>query len=164
MTAYAHTKSDPHGTVLPRETWEPLFTAFGSSATACGGTDCPSCRSLVADHGHIDKVAWWTTQFASSSFQILSFQLNAPRASSSCGVILYYSLDFPTFPFIVHCSPMYLYACRICSRTASAIAASSSRFSSLSTTIPSWFKLCRFHFSRSCISSRRFLMVSGTKD
>jgi hypothetical protein len=41
--------------------WEPLFTA---DCPALEGKDCIACADLHADHGHLNKVAWWTSKFA----------------------------------------------------------------------------------------------------
>ena len=55
---YAHTHPD-----FPSdcEKWEPLFTA---DCPALEGKDCMACTDLHASHGHLNKVAWWTSKFA----------------------------------------------------------------------------------------------------
>ena len=60
---YAHT--------LPGKTeeqWEPLFTAFGEAADECQRERCKKCEEMHPDHGHLNKVAFWTAKFASEMF------------------------------------------------------------------------------------------------
>jgi len=49
--------------------WEPLFTPFGDGEGVCRRRDCEACRALLPDHGHLNKVAWWTGNFASEMFR-----------------------------------------------------------------------------------------------
>lgn len=62
MNACAHTHpGDP-------SKWEPLFTSFGEGEDRCQRETCEKCRSLEPQHGHLNKVAWWTAKFASEMF------------------------------------------------------------------------------------------------
>lgn len=65
MNFYAHTlpgQSDP-------QFWESLFTPFGSNPdTKCQREHCQKCWTLTPDHGHLNKVAYWTARFASEMF------------------------------------------------------------------------------------------------
>lgn len=65
MPPYAHTHpnfpSDP-------SKWEPLFTPFGDGPDQCRREHCDKCRSLDSDHGHLNKVAYWTAKFAAEMF------------------------------------------------------------------------------------------------
>jgi len=65
MRFYAHTKSDPDGTPRPQEEWEPLFSE--GCATLQGG-ECEKCQSLDPQHGHLNKVAYLASKFASEMF------------------------------------------------------------------------------------------------
>jgi CRISPR-associated endonuclease/helicase Cas3 len=66
---YAHSKQRTDRTPAPLDEWEPLFTPFaGESGTGCGKRNCPRCASLEPDHGHLNKVAWWTAKFAGEMF------------------------------------------------------------------------------------------------
>lgn len=62
---YAHTHPD-----FPDDPsqWEPLFTHFGEAADQCQGRYCDQCRRLQPDHGHLNKVAFWTARFAAEMF------------------------------------------------------------------------------------------------
>jgi CRISPR-associated endonuclease/helicase Cas3 len=60
---YAHTLPE-----RPREEWEPLFTPFGDGADLCQRESCQKCQRLEPDHGHLNKVAYWTAKFASEMF------------------------------------------------------------------------------------------------
>ena len=62
---YAHTHPD-----FPDDPskWEPLFTPFGEAAGQCQGPNCPNCQRLQPDHGHLNKVAFWTASFAAEMF------------------------------------------------------------------------------------------------
>lgn len=71
IPAKAHTKGDRI------EDWEDLFTPFGDEldpddpASACSGRNaspCPHCENLHPNHGHLNKVAWWTAKFAAEMF------------------------------------------------------------------------------------------------
>ena len=66
---FAHTKTSPDGSVSPKEEWEPLFTAFGEDPeTGCTGESCIYCTTQADHHGHLNKVAWWSAQFAAAMF------------------------------------------------------------------------------------------------
>jgi CRISPR-associated endonuclease/helicase Cas3 len=53
----------------PSSAWEPLFTPFGDDpATHCQRDSCSKCRDLAPDHGHLNKVAYWTATFAAAMF------------------------------------------------------------------------------------------------
>lgn len=65
MTAYAHTHPDH---LNDPSRWEPLFTPFGDAANECQRESCEKCRDLSPDHGHLNKVAWWSAKFASEMF------------------------------------------------------------------------------------------------
>lgn len=52
----------------PPEDWEPLFTPFGPGADQCQRDTCEQCRALNRDHGHLNKVAFWSAKFASEMF------------------------------------------------------------------------------------------------
>lgn len=60
MPFYAHTLSKPDGTPAPESEWEPLFTPFGPSPSECQRDTCEKCRALEPQHGHLNKVAYWT--------------------------------------------------------------------------------------------------------
>ncbi len=66
---YAHTA--PEG--LP---WEPLFTP---ECAALGGGACDACERLDPSHGHLNKVAWWTANFAGEMFPNGSEESRAVR-------------------------------------------------------------------------------------
>jgi CRISPR-associated endonuclease/helicase Cas3 len=55
---YAH--SAPEG-----QPWEPLFT---ESCRALNGKHCEACESMAPTHGHLNKVAWHTANFAAQMF------------------------------------------------------------------------------------------------
>jgi CRISPR-associated endonuclease/helicase Cas3 len=59
---YAHTNPASGGN---RSRWEPLFT---SDCPALSGDHCQACENLARDHGHLNKVAWWTAKFAEAMF------------------------------------------------------------------------------------------------
>ena len=63
MEFYAHSLPD-----RPSSEWEPLFTLFGEGDKECRGRDCQKCESLEHDHGHLNKVAWWSAKFAAEMF------------------------------------------------------------------------------------------------
>jgi CRISPR-associated endonuclease/helicase Cas3 len=71
---YAHTLPD-----RPQEDWEPLFTEIGDSNITCQGRGCEKCQRLEADHGHLNKVAFWAAKFASEMFRTSS--IDATSAS-----------------------------------------------------------------------------------
>ncbi len=62
---YAHTHPD-----FPNdpEKWELLFTPFGDGLGECQHETCDECRALLSDHGHLNKVAFWTAKFAAEMF------------------------------------------------------------------------------------------------
>jgi CRISPR-associated endonuclease/helicase Cas3 len=61
---FAHT--DP---VWPNDPtrWEPLFTP---GCPALSGEQCDACERLDRNHGHLNKVAWWTAKFAEEMFPL----------------------------------------------------------------------------------------------
>jgi len=63
VTHYAHTLKDQ-----PREKWEPLFTHFGEGESECQHATCQKCESMAPNHGHLNKVAYWTAKFAAEMF------------------------------------------------------------------------------------------------
>jgi hypothetical protein len=66
---YAHSKLRANGSPAPLDEWEPLFTPFDDvSAISCRGSGCPLCETLEPDHGHLNKVAFWTARFALEMF------------------------------------------------------------------------------------------------
>jgi len=68
MPACAHTKTRPDGSTAPNSEWEPLFTPFGAGSDECQREQCKKCKHLEPNHGHLNKVAWWTAKFASDMF------------------------------------------------------------------------------------------------
>jgi len=65
MKFYAHTKTNPDGTVAPENEWEPLYTED------CGtlrGEACEKCEGLEPRHGHLNKVAYLAGKFAEEMF------------------------------------------------------------------------------------------------
>lgn len=62
---YAHTLPG-----RPSEEWESLFTSFGDGADECQRENCQKCQQLASDHGHLNKVAWWTAKFACEMFAL----------------------------------------------------------------------------------------------
>jgi CRISPR-associated endonuclease/helicase Cas3 len=60
---YAHTLEG-----RPSSEWEPLFTPFGEGPEECQREICEECQRLEPNHGHLNKVAWWTAKFASEMF------------------------------------------------------------------------------------------------
>ncbi|MCB1130365.1 MAG: CRISPR-associated endonuclease Cas3'' [Verrucomicrobiae bacterium] len=65
MKLFAHTHPDQPS---DPSKWEPLFTPFGDSPNQCQGDACEKCRSLVPDHGHLNKVAYKCSMFAADMF------------------------------------------------------------------------------------------------
>jgi CRISPR-associated endonuclease/helicase Cas3 len=66
----AHSKQLPDGSFAPIEEWEPLFTRFDEApAIRCSRSACPKCEGLEPNHGHLNKVAWWTSTFAGEMFR-----------------------------------------------------------------------------------------------
>ena len=58
---FAHTAADG-------KPWEPLFTPFGEGPMECEKMTCKACLSLQPDHGHLNKVAFWTAKLAGEMF------------------------------------------------------------------------------------------------
>ncbi len=75
MNFYAHT--DPKSS-NPAD-WEPLFTPFGDGEEECAGHSCKKCARLERNHGHLNKVAWWTAKFAEEMFPVQSAEAKAAR-------------------------------------------------------------------------------------
>ncbi len=48
--------------------WEPLFTPFGDGPQECQRESCAKCRELDPYHGHLNKVAYWSSNFAAGMF------------------------------------------------------------------------------------------------
>lgn len=48
--------------------WEPLFTPFGPDTHQCQRDTCVQCEALAPNHGHLNKVAFWTARFAGEMF------------------------------------------------------------------------------------------------
>jgi len=67
MIAYAHTLPD-----RPSTEWEPLFTPFGDGSAECQRDQCEKCKNFEAYHGHLNKVARWTAEFAAEMFPVNS--------------------------------------------------------------------------------------------
>jgi hypothetical protein len=63
MQFYAHTLEGQ-----PKKKWEPLFTPFGEDEHECQREKCYKCKNLEPDHGHFNKVAYWTAKFAAEMF------------------------------------------------------------------------------------------------
>lgn len=87
-TFWAHTRTDETGNLSPEAEWEPLFTPFAAEIaptdpeTACSGhrgAPCEHCERMEERHGHLNKVAWWTGQFAAEMFPPGSEQAQAAR-------------------------------------------------------------------------------------
>lgn len=66
---YAHSKRQPDGKPAPVCEWEPLFTPFGGDIhDHCQGETCQQCENLKVQHGHLNKVAWWSAKFTEDMF------------------------------------------------------------------------------------------------
>lgn len=63
MPFYAHSLSN-----LPKETWEQLFTPFGQGSEDCQRDTCLKCETMDRQHGHLNKVAYWSAKFAAEMF------------------------------------------------------------------------------------------------
>jgi len=61
MMHYAHTKNNPDGTPAPEKEWEPLFS---EDCETLKGGKCEKCKALDPQHGHLNKVAYLCSQFA----------------------------------------------------------------------------------------------------
>ena len=70
MKFYAHTFKLPDGKTTNPDTsnWEPLFTSFGPGKNECQRDSCKACSDLEPQHGHLNKVAYHTAQFAAEMF------------------------------------------------------------------------------------------------
>ena len=66
---YAHTHPDFPG---DPSKWEPLFTPFGNEPAECQRKHCKKCHQLDPGHGHLNKVAYWTANFAAEMFPAAS--------------------------------------------------------------------------------------------
>ncbi|MBA3964016.1 MAG: CRISPR-associated endonuclease Cas3'' [Chthoniobacterales bacterium] len=56
--------------------WEPLFTP---GCPALLGGSCEACEGLDRFHGHLNKVAWWTANFAEGMFPVGTAEVKAAR-------------------------------------------------------------------------------------
>jgi CRISPR-associated endonuclease/helicase Cas3 len=56
--------------------WEPLFTP---DCPAVDGNQCDACERLDPNHGHLNKVAWWTAKFAKEMFSAGSEEAKATQ-------------------------------------------------------------------------------------
>jgi len=66
---FAHSKQCADGSPAPLDEWEPLFTAFANEpGKGCRKRECPQCANLEPDHGHLNKVAFWTARFVGEMF------------------------------------------------------------------------------------------------
>ena len=66
---FAHTRTNPDGSQTPKSRWEPLFTPFGECPESeCQGEHCLACERLEPQHGHLNKVAYWSGKFARDMF------------------------------------------------------------------------------------------------
>ena len=66
---YAHSKRQPDDKPAPVCEWEPLFTHFGEDIhDHCQGETCQQCENLKIQHGHLNKVAWWSAKFTADMF------------------------------------------------------------------------------------------------
>ncbi len=65
---FAHSKHQTDGGVSLEDEWEPLFTPLGVSADECSALSCQHCKIRKADHGHLNKVAYWSATFAADMF------------------------------------------------------------------------------------------------
>ena len=76
MAYFAHTHPD-----FPSDSsaWEPLFTPFGEGEHECQREKCCKCKNLEPYHGHLNKVAFWASKFASEMFAP-----NSPASHSAC--------------------------------------------------------------------------------
>lgn len=73
MDYYAHT--DPQAPGDPSKC-EPLFTA---DCPALSERPCSDCESLDREHGHLNKVAYWTAKFAAEMFPTGSEESESAR-------------------------------------------------------------------------------------
>ena len=68
MDFYAHTKTNPDGSLAPKHEWEPLFTPFGEGEEKCQRHTCSKCAAMEPHHGHLNKVAYHAAKFAAEMF------------------------------------------------------------------------------------------------
>lgn len=71
MNFYAHTKTNPDGSLAGESQWEPLFSA---ECPSLHGQFCSACANLEPNHGHLNKVAWLAGKFAQEMFPVGSKQ------------------------------------------------------------------------------------------
>ena len=79
MNYYAHTKNNPDGGRAPQSEWEPLFTPFGEDDDQCQRESCAKCERMEPQHGHLNKVAYWTAKFAAEMFPAGSQERESAR-------------------------------------------------------------------------------------
>ncbi len=65
---FAHSKPQLNSGVSPEDEWEPLFTPLGQNADECSMLTCEHCKTFKPDHGHLNKVAYWSAGFAEDMF------------------------------------------------------------------------------------------------
>ncbi|MFK5921352.1 MAG: CRISPR-associated endonuclease Cas3'' [Verrucomicrobiota bacterium] len=71
MPFYAHTKENTDGSPAAQSEWELLFTPFGDGDKECqgkNGDSCQKCHDMDPQHGHLNKVAYWSGKFAAEMF------------------------------------------------------------------------------------------------
>ena len=73
MKFYAHTLDEKS-----QEHWEPLFTPFGVLEHECQRESCQKCANFEPNHGHLNKVAFWTAKFAAEMFPA-----NSPESTTA---------------------------------------------------------------------------------
>ena len=80
MPFYAHTSKFPDGKTTNPDpaTWEPLFTPFGLGENECQRDHCGKCERMEPQHGHLNKVAYWTAKFAAEMFPA-----NSPKSTTA---------------------------------------------------------------------------------
>lgn len=76
MNFYAHTKTRPDGSLAPESEWEPLFT---EDCPTLKGELCSKCAELDPEHGHLNKVAYLTGEFAAAMFPTNSDEAQSAR-------------------------------------------------------------------------------------
>ena len=62
---FAHTPGEKANANAP---WEPLFSESCPALADDHRAECPACRNLAPDHGHLNKVAYHTARFAEAMF------------------------------------------------------------------------------------------------
>ncbi len=65
MPAFAHTHPN---FPVDSSKWERLFTPFSNWEGECQRDDCEKCERMEPQHGHLNKVAFWTAKFAAEMF------------------------------------------------------------------------------------------------